>query len=116
MVKEVSAPEVGLDEYISNHTISYLEHFPRRVTESNFMEICDRMFLEIGITEKLDVSLMRIAEKLNFQYKHSLPRVNVTPRSGTVSAEARQLHYEKNELDYKVYNYVAARYGLDCVY
>ena len=90
----------------------YLENFfPRKVTLVNYKEIIETQFIEIGITEHMDESVKRIANKLNRKYTPgSLHQLNVTARDQRVPYELKDEFIERHPLDYAIYNHVLSSY------
>jgi hypothetical protein len=100
-------PKTELREYLMDTPSRTLDHFPREITAENYKEIIGQYFIDIGITEKLEESLTRIASKLGKRFDPSrLPQLNVTERSDVASGDLREVHRERNPLEYLVYEYV----------
>lgn len=90
---------------------SMLNHFPRTVTMDNYQEMIETQFIEIGVTDYLEASMNRIAEKLNRPYlPGSLPRLNATEWDQAIPEILRAEYREYLPLDYAVYDYVLAKY------
>ena len=84
-----------------------LNYFPREVNLTNFKDIIEEMFIEIGTTEILPNSLERIAQKLGKEFDpNSLPRVNVTERDTVLPASCGDIFAEAHPLEYAIYEYV----------
>jgi hypothetical protein len=77
---------------------------------SNFKDVLEEHFIEVGITEELPKSLGLIARKLGKGFSQTeLEMVNVTERSQPSPEEYRDQFYEKHQLEYAVYEYVRSR-------
>ena len=87
-----------------------LNHFPREVTQDNYKDMIEQYFIEIGVTEKLDISLARIADKLGFEYSNNVPFLNKTKRVTSVSDSVKDQFIELNPLEYEVYNFALSKY------
>ena len=100
-------PQGTLDEYLSNETLNMLGQFPRPVTEQNYRDIINDYFIDVGVTERLEGSLYRIASKLGKNFEAvDLPHTNSSPRSFKPSPHAVQAFKERHRLEYLVYDYV----------
>jgi len=109
-VDKSRTPKTDLKTYLMETKPNMLNHFPREVNLHNFKDICEEYFMEIGVTEKLDESLKRIADKLGFSYGSNVPKLNETERDQSVERDLKEVFIEKNPLEYEVYNYVLQRY------
>lgn len=90
---------------------SILNHHPKGCSIKNFKEIIEKYFVEIGITEKLEESLFRIAEKLGFNFDPStLKEINKAPRDQEVPVHLKNEFMEKRALEYSLYEYVLSKY------
>jgi len=104
-------PKGNIEKYLLNTTINMLNHFPRKVTKENYREIIEKYFIEIGITEHLNESMKRIANKLNFNYDEKLlGHYNTTQRDQKVPDYLRDKFREKNQLEFTVYNYALQKF------
>ncbi len=103
-------PENDIDSYLKNHKPNMLNHFPRDVNLNNYKEICEKYFIEIGITEKLNESLNRIANKIGFVYSNNVSELNKTERSEQIPLEFKEKFIELNQLEYEVYNYALQKH------
>lgn len=84
---------------------------PISLTLDNYREILEMFFVEIGITEKLDESLRRIARSLAMDYDSSmLPTENRSLRTQEIPNDLRESFIERHPLEYAIYNYAAARF------
>ncbi len=96
---------VTLEEHLLNREPNYIAN---RIpcNESNYLEALDRYFF-IGVTEKLQYSLDLLANRLN-KKALKVPRVNRTKRDEQehkLSKGTIERFKERNQLDYKIYNY-----------
>lgn len=106
-------PGEGVREYVRNldPKITMLNHFPRSMTLDNYDEIIETLFVEIGITERLEESMRRIALKLNRPYSlNSLEHLNVSERDQPVPYELKDEFIESHPLEYAVYDYVSRKF------
>lgn len=100
-----------LTNYVQTNKSVMLNYFPREVTFDNYKEIIEKYFIEIGVLENIELSMQRIAQKLQKPYNNAmLGHTNVTERDQTVTDELRNIFIEKNELEYTVFEYVKNRY------
>ena len=107
-------PDKELSEHVLNVTPNLLNHFPRIVTRANYKELIEKYFIEIGIVEKLEESLHRIAKKLGMHFEpEMLGHLNATERTESIPTEIRDRFVEKNELEYCVYDYIVERFADD---
>lgn len=108
---EAKVPAEDVETYLLNSRPNMLNHFPREITRSNFKDIIEEFFIEVGITEQLGKSMRDIAEKLGRAYDgEMLGQHNVTERDQDVRDYVRDLFIEKNQLEYDIYNYVRCRH------
>ena len=109
-IDQSRVPKDDLVSYLKNNKPNMLNHFPRKVTLDNFKEICEEYFIEIGITEKLDESMRRIAHKLGFNYTKKVDTLNTTTRDQPTPIEFKDPFIELNRLEYEVYTYCRTRF------
>lgn len=110
-VDQSRTPTEGIENFLLNTNFNMLNHFPRKVTKENYKEIIEKYFIEIGVTEHLDLSMTRIAQKLGFQYDQSMLQVhNSTLRDEEVPIYLRDVLEERNELEFTVYKYVLQKF------
>ena len=102
--------KTGLDNFLQETKPNMLNQFPREINFNNYKDICEQFFIEIGITERLDISMRRIAEKLGFEYSGDLPKLNITRRDETIPHNLKGKFMELNQLEYEVYNYCLKKY------
>jgi len=107
---QTRVPKDSLVSFLETNRPNMLNHFPRPVTLSNYKDICEEFFIEIGITEQLDESMRRIGRKLGFEHTKEVGTHNTTARDQTVPEGFRELFMEVNRLEYAVYEYCLARY------
>jgi hypothetical protein len=90
---------------------TFLDFFPVDLTMHNYQEHIESRFIAIGLTERLDESLTRIATRLGQTYEPGQPpRLNVAERDEEVPAELREEFVASRPLEYAVYDYVRAMY------
>jgi hypothetical protein len=105
-----STPKANLATFLEETKPNMLNHFPREINLDNYKDICEQYFIEIGITEKLNESLQRIAKKLGFEYLDNVPLTNKTKRDEIVPYAFREKFIELNQLEYEVYNYCLKKF------
>jgi len=104
-------PASDLHAYLMSRKPNMLNHFPREMRMDNFKDIIEEYFIEIGITEKLVISLARIAGKLGFAFdEHQLQELNKTERDQAMAESFKELFIELNPLEFAVYDYVLSKY------
>lgn len=105
-------PSGTLSDYISSTPINMLNHFPRKVTHSNYKEIIEKYFIYVGIVEQLEDSLRMIARCLNKEFNPSmLVQANATDRNQAADEEAKARFMDKHELEYLVYQHARKRHN-----
>ena len=104
-------PRESLADYLENHTLNMLNHFPDKITLDNYQEVIESKFVSIGITEHLAESLRHIAEKVGKRFDPaSLPRLNATARDHSANDESlRERFVKQHPLEYAVYQYALGR-------
>ena len=113
---KISKNQINIDidnlrDYLLSFRGGAFNHFPREVTLDNYKEIIETYFIEIGVTEHLDESMIRISNKLNKSYKPgTLKMINVAERNERIPLELKELAIENMPLEYAMYNYVLAGY------
>lgn len=102
----------GLREYISELQSNVLDYFPVKVREDNYKQVIEELFIEIGVMEYLDESMIRISTKLGKPYTpNSLSKLNTSKRCGEkIPIDLKEDFKQRHELEYKLYNYVLSRY------
>jgi len=106
-------PELDPDlaNYVLINKSPMLNYFPREVTFDNYKEIIEKYFIEIGIIENIEISMERIAVKLQKTYcAEMLERMNASNKDQLVTDDLRNIFIENNQLEYTVYNYVKNNY------
>lgn len=99
-------PTGELAEYLMTTAPNMLQHFPRPVTPSNFKDIIEEYFVDIGFTDELDASLTRIGSKLGKSFDAAaLDHLNATARDEAIPGTLRERFAEKYELEYRVYEH-----------
>jgi len=89
-----------------------LSHFPREVTKENYRDLIEEYFIEIGVTECFEESVMKMAKKPNKPYRRKFFACqNITKRTEDHPHDLKQEYIERNPLEFEVYNYVRSRYG-----
>lgn len=105
-------PENDLHSYLENTKPNMLNHFPREMNLNNYKDIIEELFIEIGITEKLAISLQRIAKKLGYEFdENQLQRLNSTERDEKIPDSFREQFHELNPLEFSVYEYALSKYN-----
>jgi len=107
-----ASAEKGLEEKVMDPSFTMLNHFPCEITMENFQEVIETRFIEVGVTEQLDESMLRIAKRLGKPYvAGSLPHLNASTRGELIPDGLRERFREARRLDYAVYDYVRAKLG-----
>ncbi len=109
--KYLNLPKGELKEHLEKMHSGLLNFFPQEVTGDNYKEMIEEKFVEIGVTEHLDKSMIRIAKKLNQQYiPGSLAKLNVSQRDQDVPYNLKEAFIGRHQLEYEIYNFVLSRY------
>jgi hypothetical protein len=104
------APSEGLRDYLRSKRDGAISFFPGFVTAENYEEMINRYFVEIGVVERLDVSLQRIANALGRSVANAeLPRLNVNTEPVPEVADLREEFMANHPLDYQMYQYACER-------
>lgn len=107
----LNLPNGDLTEFIDSWQLGLFDYFPCDISFDNYKAIIEERFVEIGITEHLDESMIRIGNKLGQKYlPGSLQRLNIAERDQEVSSEVKKRFVERHKLEYAVYNYVLSKY------
>ena len=110
---------MSLDQYVTLGTSRFirggpgaiLNFLPKAINENNYKDFIESHFVEVGIAEQLDTSMVRIADKLGFEFDVSqLQHLNSVKRTHEVSDKAIAKFKEHNELEYKIYDYVRSKF------
>ena len=102
-------PSGELRDFISSFRAGALNHFPVEMSRSNYKEVIESMFVQVGVTSRLDLFLRSLALKLGFEgVKTIAPQLNVTVRESSLPEDLRDIYRENNQLLYEVYEYVLA--------
>jgi len=105
-------PTDSLQKHIRATNSAMLNHFPREMTQSNYVSILEEYFVEIGITEMLPQSLSRISAKLGTVFNPAdLEWTNATERDQPVPQSLRDDFAEANPLEFAVYEYAKSRFN-----
>jgi len=74
----------------SNPELSALCHFPQKITVGNYKDIIESSFIEVGIMELMEESLLRISRKLGKDYKPlSIKHLNSAKKSSRYAFRGR---------------------------
>lgn len=102
----------SVEDYVLKTGSQILNHFPIEVTDENYVEVIETMFVEIGVMEHLTDSLTRIAGALG--KGRALPAIehrNRGRKTNGISQKVADEFRARNALTYKVYDYVLQRYA-----
>jgi hypothetical protein len=106
------APSESLRQYLKRKRDGVIGFFPGFITADNYEEMFDRYFVEIGVLERLEVSLQRIASAVGQSIdSHGLPRLNVNPEPVPEVSDLREEFMANHPLDFKMYQYACERLG-----
>ena len=84
------------------------------MTEDNYVEVIETMFVEIGVLEHLEISLRRIAAALGQKEQiPMIPHLNQSNQTHDLSEQVKVRFRKKNALVYKIYDYVKLRFEGD---
>jgi hypothetical protein len=112
-------PRSGVRDFLLRTDMSMMDHFPRGITQHNYIDVIETMFIEVGVSEYLHESMRRIGEKLGMNYDPTmLGHLNATERDQSVSVELRNEFIDAHPLRYAIYNYALSKYTSnekDCV-
>lgn len=101
----------SLEDFLTNNRCHMLNHFPRPVSEFNYRDLLEEYFIEIGIAEDLETSMMNIAASLDKRYDPALlGHHNATERSSPPAQNVREIFIENHGLEYEIYNYAKAQF------
>lgn len=104
-------PRKELEDFLLTEKPNMLNHFPREVTFDNYRDIIEEFFVFIGITEKLDETMCRIASSLGKKYQSGmLGHYNATERDEAIPDGLRDAFEEKNPLEFEVYRYAVEEF------
>jgi len=102
---------MDLRSYLETEPIHMFNHFPRDVTFENYKDVIEEYFIEIGITEKLSISLQRIASKLGFDFdKKQLEHLNQSEKTEEIPYSIKKQYVEQHSLEFAVYKYALSKY------
>lgn len=96
---------ISLDDYVLSETNFLAKTL--ECNEKNYMDVLDSYFF-IGLTEDFQSSISRLAKNINRPTPRQTPFVNRTDSFSELEKLDKQtikLFKEKNDLDYKVYEY-----------
>ena len=101
-----------LEEYLlRQRTNTILNHLPKGCTSENFQEVIEHYFVEVGIVEKLEDSMYRIADKLGFTFDPAeLEVLNSTPRDQDIPVHLKADFIANMPFEYKLYEYALSKY------
>jgi hypothetical protein len=97
--------EGDLDLFVTERHSYLLEFFPFKFDKSNYKEAIDSTFVHIGTTEKLQLSIDILADKLK-KKRVTVPQLNTSERTASPSEKSIKIFREKHELEYLVFDYV----------
>lgn len=102
----------NVENFLRRAGSQILDHFPVEITDENYIDVIETMFVEIGVMEHLDDSVHRIARALGKEAQlPPIPHLNRSRKADIITPEVIAEFREKNALTYKVYDYVLARYA-----
>jgi hypothetical protein len=109
---------MDLEEYLSKWPFDHPDFsppmtsfMPKGCDLTNYTEMLDSYFIEIGIMEKLEESMGRISTKLGMDFESSdLLHLNVSNYTRDIPLELKQEFVRRNPVEYAIYDYVRARY------
>jgi Sulfotransferase family len=97
----------NIDDFFRQRRRSHIWKFmPWELTPDNYREILESRFIWIGLVEKLQESVDRLAESLGFD-KAIMPHVNPSPRDEELSPALREEFIANNRLEFEIHRYVS---------
>lgn len=104
-------PRADLRSYLQATPPNMLNQFPCELTRDNYREVIDKLFIAIGLTERLAESLRHIAKRLDMPFREDwLPHMNAVARDQDDPVELREEFSLRYPLEFEVYEYAAARF------
>lgn len=111
--KDISVAEQQMDvmRYFRKHKRSYLRFFlPEGISINNYQSVLDNNFIFIGIAERLQDSVDKLAVILGFK-PITISHENTSPRDEPIPEFAREEFMRDNELEMAIYSYALNRFG-----
>lgn len=103
-----------IEEYLNLYPNNTLSHFPRDVSKRNYKDIIEECFIEVGLVEHFDESMVRIAKKINKKYDKSTDCRFLNAARAKVDidyiGEMRGMYRERFPLEYEIYDYIKQKY------
>ena len=100
-----------LEDYLNASPTSYMCQFlPPDLTLDTYQRFLETHFLCIGITERLQHSVDRLADTLGFQSR-PVPKKNVSDWTESIPDGARDEFIQNNPLEMAIYTYVSDTYA-----
>jgi hypothetical protein len=97
----------SIEDFFSKRPESHmLQYFPAEITRSNYVSMVDSLFVFVGIAEKMDLSVQRLAQALNFKPVIA-PRINTSEKDEWVADKTKERFMENNQLAFALYRYAA---------
>lgn len=101
-----------LRSYLQSKRRGILDFFPSFVTATNYREMIERHFIELGVMEHLGESLERMAKALKKSVDvRELPKLNVNPEPYEDLTDLREQFVCNHPLDFEIYEYARARFA-----
>ena len=94
----------NIDDFLDKTNSAMLLHFPKEITNDNYVECIDSNFIHIGVINDLQNSVNKIADKLR-KPRIAISHNNPSERTENPSASTIKRFMEKSKLEYKIYNY-----------
>jgi hypothetical protein len=103
--------EAYLEKEIRNpdYHPNILDYMPVSFNRKNYKYMIEQHFVYIGITEDLDFSISRLAEKLGMP-KQPVEHLNQSERYKTIPSYFRDCYIELHPLENEIYEYVVSNY------
>lgn len=109
-INDATDNDYDLATYLRESARSFmLMHFPFELTMENHRELLDEHFVYVGVTDDMQASVDRLAEKLGFPTVE-VPVVNVSKRKEPIPEGARERFIEANPVEWAVYQYALEHY------
>ncbi len=101
---EMDSPNI--DEFFRTRPHSHiLLHMPCEITMDNYKEIIESKFVWIGLVERLQEDVDRLANILGFD-PLPLPKINISERNEELSQHYVDKFMEENQLEFEIYHYL----------
>ena len=105
--EKVSIDYEDLDEWIEKRPFFLLHFMPWSVSSENYLDVINKNFIHVGITENLQKSVDIMAQKLG-KKTVNIPHLNTSKRSQKPSTTSINVFKKKYALEYSIYEYACS--------